>query len=68
MTLLTIVSSVIPTGEVRNIDAGTVLHGEPLPESMRRILNAGGMLAILKSDRLETLESLRQEDDGRESG
>jgi 3-isopropylmalate/(R)-2-methylmalate dehydratase small subunit len=49
----------LATGEVRNMGAGTVLHGEPLPESMRRILSAGGMLAILKSERLETLESLR---------
>jgi 3-isopropylmalate/(R)-2-methylmalate dehydratase small subunit len=43
----------LATGNVRNIDAGTVLHGEPLPESMRRILNAGGMLAVLMSDRLK---------------
>ena len=49
----------LATGEVRNVGTGAVLHGEPLPESMRRILSAGGMLAILKSDRLESLESLR---------
>jgi 3-isopropylmalate/(R)-2-methylmalate dehydratase small subunit len=49
----------LATGDVRNIATGAVLHGEPLPESMRRILNAGGMLAILKSDRLESLESLK---------
>ena len=50
----------LATGEVRNITAGVVLHGDPLPESMRRILRAGGMLAILKSDRLG---GLRMEDD-----
>ncbi|MEP7191839.1 MAG: 3-isopropylmalate dehydratase [Actinomycetota bacterium] len=58
----------LATGEVRNIGAGTLLHGEPLPESMRRILSAGGMLAILKSDRRDSLESLTQEDDGQKSG
>ena len=46
----------LATGEVRNIATGTVLRGEPLPESMRRILSAGGMLAILKSDRRGRLE------------
>jgi len=55
----------LATGKVHNVQAGTVLQGEPLPESMRRILSAGGMLAILKSDRLE---SLAQEDDVRKSG
>jgi 3-isopropylmalate/(R)-2-methylmalate dehydratase small subunit len=50
----------LATGEVRNITAGAVLHGDPLPESMRLILRAGGMLAILKSDRLS---GLRLEDD-----
>jgi 3-isopropylmalate/(R)-2-methylmalate dehydratase small subunit len=50
----------LATGQVRNISAGAVLHGEPLPESMRRILSAGGMLAILKSDRLG---GLRLKDD-----
>lgn len=45
----------LATGEVRNIETGAVLRGEPLPESMRRILSAGGMLAILESDRLERL-------------
>jgi len=44
----------LATGAVRNIETGTVLHGEPLPESMRRILSAGGMLAVLRSNRLET--------------
>jgi 3-isopropylmalate/(R)-2-methylmalate dehydratase small subunit len=62
----------LATGEVRSLEAGetgTVLHGEPLPESMRRILSAGGMLAILKADRLESLESLTaQEDDVQKSG
>jgi 3-isopropylmalate/(R)-2-methylmalate dehydratase small subunit len=58
----------LATGEVRNLETGTVLHGEPLPEAMRRILSAGGMLAILKADRLESLESLTQEDDGQKSG
>jgi 3-isopropylmalate/(R)-2-methylmalate dehydratase small subunit len=43
----------LATGQVRNIETGTVLHGEPLPESMRRILSAGGMLAVLRSDRLK---------------
>jgi 3-isopropylmalate/(R)-2-methylmalate dehydratase small subunit len=46
----------LATGGVRNLETGTVLHGEPLPESMRRILSAGGMLAVLKSDRLKTPE------------
>ena len=55
----------LATGEVRNIEAGAVLHGEPLPESMRRILSAGGMLAILKSDRLA---ALRVEDDNSTTG
>ena len=50
----------LASGEVRNIGTGAVLRGEPLPESMRRILHAGGMLAILKSDRLL---ALRVEDD-----
>jgi 3-isopropylmalate/(R)-2-methylmalate dehydratase small subunit len=45
----------LASGQVRNIDTGAVLHGEPLPESMRRILRAGGMLAVLKADRLEAL-------------
>lgn len=45
----------LATGEVRNIEAGAVLRGKPLPESMRRILSAGGMLAILESDRLGRL-------------
>jgi len=49
----------LATGDVRNVATGAVLHGEPLPESMRRILSAGGMLAILKSDRLESLKSLK---------
>ena len=48
----------LATGEVRNTEEGTLLHGEPLPEAMRRILYAGGMLAILKSDHPESLESL----------
>lgn len=47
----------LASGEVRNIATGAVLRGEPLPESMRRILNAGGMLAILKSDRLDKLKA-----------
>jgi 3-isopropylmalate/(R)-2-methylmalate dehydratase small subunit len=46
----------LATGQVRNLDSGTVLHGEPLPESMRQILRAGGMLAILKKDRLKSLK------------
>jgi 3-isopropylmalate dehydratase small subunit len=44
----------LATGDVHNIESGIVLHGEPLPESMRRILSAGGMLAILRTDRLKT--------------
>ena len=48
----------LATGEVHNINTGAALQGEPLPESMRRILSAGGMLATLKSDRLESLKSL----------
>lgn len=50
----------LAAGEVRNIVTGAVLHGDPLPESMRAILRAGGMLAVLKSDRLG---GLRLEDD-----
>jgi 3-isopropylmalate/(R)-2-methylmalate dehydratase small subunit len=46
----------LATGEVHNIETGAVLRGEPLPEAMRRILSAGGMLAILESDRRGTLE------------
>ena len=42
----------LATGEVRNTETGAVLRGEPLPESMRRILSAGGMLAVLRSDHL----------------
>jgi len=38
----------LATGAVRNIATGVVLRGEPLPEAMRRILSAGGMLATLK--------------------
>lgn len=41
----------LSTGAVTNIATGVVLRGEPLPESMRRILSAGGMLATLKLDR-----------------
>jgi 3-isopropylmalate/(R)-2-methylmalate dehydratase small subunit len=44
----------LATGEVRNVGTGTLLHGDPLPESMLQILNAGGMLAVLKTDRLKT--------------
>lgn len=36
------------TGTVTNARTGTVLHGEPLPELLRNIISAGGMIARLE--------------------
>ncbi len=55
----------LATGEVRNVGLGVVLRSEPLPESMRKILSAGGMLAVLASGRLGRLGA---EDDGSRAG
>lgn len=39
----------LASGAVRGIESGTELQGDPLPEEMRRILAAGGILAALRS-------------------
>jgi len=39
----------LATGRVRNVVRGTDLQGEPLPEEMRDILTAGGVLSLLRS-------------------
>lgn len=39
----------LASGRVRNIDSGTELEGDSLPEEMRAILAAGGILALLRS-------------------
>jgi 3-isopropylmalate dehydratase small subunit len=39
----------LASGAVRSIESGTELQGDPLPEEMRRILAAGGILAALRS-------------------
>jgi len=38
------------TGEVKNLTSGKVLQAEPLPEIALRILNAGGIVALLKEE------------------
>ena len=38
----------LASGRVRNPDAGTELEGDSLPEEMREILAAGGILAVLR--------------------
>lgn len=38
------------TGEVNNLTSGKVLKAEPLPEVAMRILNAGGVVALLKEE------------------
>ncbi len=38
------------TGEVKNLTSGKVLQADPLPEVAMRILNAGGVVALLKED------------------
>lgn len=39
----------IATGRVRNLDTGAELQGDSLPEEMREILAAGGILAVLRA-------------------
>lgn len=39
----------LSSGRVENADRGTVLQGDSLPEEMREILSAGGILAMLKN-------------------
>ncbi len=41
----------LSTGRVANLDTGVELRGDPLPEEMRDILSAGGILAKLRSQR-----------------
>ncbi len=38
----------LASGQVRNVDHGTELMGDSLPEEMREILAAGGILAVLR--------------------
>ena len=38
------------TGEVKNLTSGKVLQAEPLPEVAIRLLNAGGVIALLKEE------------------
>ncbi len=38
------------TGEVKNLNSGKVLQADPLPEVAMRILNAGGIVALLKEE------------------
>lgn len=38
----------LAVGSVRNVNTGVEVRGEPLPEEMRRILAAGGILAVLR--------------------
>lgn len=38
----------LASGVARNTESGAELQGDPLPEEMRRILAAGGILAVLK--------------------
>lgn len=37
-------------GTVTNLSTGVELHGTPLPEDMRRIVEAGGILAVLEGN------------------
>jgi 3-isopropylmalate/(R)-2-methylmalate dehydratase small subunit len=39
----------IATGRVRNLETGAELQGDSLPEEMREILSAGGILAVLRA-------------------
>ena len=39
----------LATGEVRSLENGAALQGDSLPEEMRQILAAGGILAVLRS-------------------
>ena len=40
----------LQTGEVKNLTSGKVLQAEPLPDTALRILNAGGVVALLKEE------------------
>ncbi len=39
----------LASGKVRNVESGAELHGESLPPEMLEILDAGGILAVLRS-------------------
>ncbi len=39
----------LATGAVRRVDGDAELQGDPLPEEMRQILTAGGILAVLRN-------------------
>jgi len=39
----------LATGKVRNLTTGDELQGDSLPEEMRTILSAGGILAVLRA-------------------
>ena len=41
---------VLATGRVHNVESGSDLQGDSLPEEMRKILAAGGILAVLRSE------------------
>lgn len=41
----------LSSGRVANLDRGTSLEGDSLPEEMREILSAGGILAMLRTQR-----------------
>ena len=40
----------LATGRVHNVESGSDLQGDSLPEEMRKILAAGGILAVLRSE------------------
>lgn len=39
----------LASGQVLNVESGSDLQGDPLPEEMREILAAGGILAVLRN-------------------
>jgi 3-isopropylmalate/(R)-2-methylmalate dehydratase small subunit len=39
----------LASGTVRNVENGIELHGDSLPPEMLEILDAGGILAVLRS-------------------
>jgi len=41
----------LATGRVLNVETGSELQGDPLPEEMREILAAGGILEVLRKAR-----------------
>jgi len=41
----------LASGQVRNVQTGVALQGDALPEEMREILAAGGILAVLRNAR-----------------